>query len=255
MKRKTALSLSFLGLILVGLAVLLYFATKDCGSGTKNPEKQIAMPAEYELQGLKGPVKNTSYEYEEQKLLVQNLRPGDRVLQLGGNIGTSCITAAMAEPGLESNVCVEPNTNLASIIEANVSQLGVAAGVQILPKMVTKANCSVMRLKGTDSHQGNAGYIEEGGEGLPVECTSLADVMKEKNKGAKFTVLFADCEGCLPGFVEENAELLDELRVLIYEHDRGSEVDYSPVKKLTKRMNCKGDFNVVCTLKKKFSKR
>ena len=46
----------------------------------------------FKLYNLKGKlIKNSKWEFKEQKLLNKYLKPSDNVLQLGGNIGTSCI--------------------------------------------------------------------------------------------------------------------------------------------------------------------
>jgi hypothetical protein len=47
---------------------------------------------EFELQDMTGNIiSSKSYEYDEQKLLCNYVHSGDHVLQLGANIGTSCI--------------------------------------------------------------------------------------------------------------------------------------------------------------------
>ena len=74
----------------------------------------------YDLYDYNGNIiKNTEHEVSEQKILRDTIRTGDRVLQLGGNIGASCITASKINK-LDKNDCVEPQSNLIPILVLSV---------------------------------------------------------------------------------------------------------------------------------------
>ena len=62
-------------------------------------------------------IKNTDWEYQEQKALMKYLSSDDKILQLGGNIGGSCIMASKI--GVKKNYCIEPNNKLINILEEN----------------------------------------------------------------------------------------------------------------------------------------
>jgi hypothetical protein len=53
------------------------------------------------------------------------------------------------------------------------------------------------------------------------------DEVKQTCGIEKFTVLFADCEGCLGYFFKENPTLWDSLRLFIFEADNPKNCDYN----------------------------
>ncbi len=68
-------------------------------------------------------------------------------------------------------------------------------------------------------------YVSTDGSGQPISCAPLTAVSPDTG----FDVLFADCEGCLPDFINTYKEEINtkhaNLRSVIYERDGG--VDYS----------------------------
>ena len=67
-----------------------------------------------------GEPKNYSWEYIEQLIAYERLLPSDRVLMLGGNIGSACITADKLVGSSGGAVaCVEPNPALHASLEFN----------------------------------------------------------------------------------------------------------------------------------------
>ncbi len=60
-----------------------------------------------------------------------------------------------------------------------------------------------------------------------VETYTLAEVIKRYPDIENFDVLIADCEGFLPQFILENIEILDRLRLIIFEKDYYSENLYA----------------------------
>ena len=60
-------------------------------------------------------ITNKDYELDEQILLYKYLDKNDSVLQLGANIGTSCILVDKVTEG--NNICVEPNLGLIPIFK------------------------------------------------------------------------------------------------------------------------------------------
>ena len=209
------------------------------------------MPAapQFRLRSLTGAyLRNTEYEHDEQRLLASRLRDGDRVLQLGGNIGTSCIAAAKTRT-LAANVCVEPSDTVVQTLRRNISEHGV--DVRVVHGIIggTGEACAQKRLMGVGgdpSHNDwGASVTADGGEGQAVRCTTLQDVAPPGG----FTVLFADCEGCFPGFVEEHAEELarsHDLHTIVYERDAGA--DYGSVERFCKDhdFRCSGGFHTLC---------
>ena len=198
----------------------------------------------YTLRTLTGHVSNQDYEVDEQRELVKRVKDGDRILQLGGNIGTSCITAGKAAK-LDSNVCVEPSLAVVSVLRQNVADHGSLA--QVVEGIVAECPTPVsLQGVGQDmSHNDWGAHIVDSSEGQPVTCHSLQSVSPPDG----FTILFADCEGCFDTFVQTYAAELGRhpLHTVIYEKDGQS--DYAHVQKFVNEhgFTCSGAFHQVCT--------
>jgi hypothetical protein len=180
-------------------------------------------------------VSNTKIEWTEQELLMTAVQTGDRVLQLGGNVGTSCIAAGL-HTKLAANVCVEPSNHNYAIMRDNV------AGHNVTPiHGIISENC-----KGSLVGRDRGAYVSAEANGQPIGCHTLASVTPPGG----FSVLFADCEGCLPGFITEYGAALaaGPLHTIVYERDREKNVDYRLVDDYM-RVNgfkCHGGFHRVC---------
>lgn len=211
--------------------------------------KGVKLPNYYLENTDNNQVNNLEDEDEEQKLLVEVLKKGDNVLQLGGNIGRSCITANKAEK-LSNNVCVEPNNKVFSILEKNVKTHKVPA--TLINGVITK-NCKDLLLNESGIDGGASSLYTSNSDNIPkqkVQCKSLDQI---KPTGG-FNVLFADCEGCLPDFLKEFGDELKEshnLHSIIYEKDVHENVSYDIVDEYIKNNNftCVGDFHRKCTKK------
>ncbi len=196
----------------------------------------------YDLRTLSGStIRNIDWELPEQEALHGLLRPGDAVLQLGGNIGASCVTAARAQT-LAANVCVEPSDVLIPLLEQNCSK----DAVEVVHGIVAE-NCSGKRLSMlNDISENNYGAeITRSGDGQHVKCHSLATIAPKDG----FTVLFADCEGCMPEFIDSYGADLQEkhrLRAIILERD--GHASYAGVDKWLQSngFRCEGDSVQTC---------
>ena len=74
---------------------------------------KINMPIKFKLYNMKNELlENTNWEYGEQLLLEKYLNKNDNILQLGGNIGGSCIMADKLLDKNNINICVEPNKEI-----------------------------------------------------------------------------------------------------------------------------------------------
>ena len=56
------------------------------------------------------------------------------------------------------------------------------------------------------------------------------DEIKEKYNINKFSVLVADCEGFLETFLDENPNLINDLRLIIFEEDFPEKCNYDKIK-------------------------
>jgi FkbM family methyltransferase len=201
---------------------------------------------QYRLRTVNGTyIQNQDYEFTEQQELVKRVKDGDRILQLGGNIGTSCITAGKAAD-LASNVCVEPSLAVLPTLRRNVNEHGSLA--QVVEGIVAECRTPIsLQGVGQDAENNDWGaHIVNSQEGQPVTCHSLRSVSPHDG----FTILFADCEGCFDTFIQTYATELHQhhpLHTIIYEKDGQS--DYAHVNAFTEEhgFTCTGSFHQVCT--------
>jgi len=191
---------------------------------------------------------NTSFELTEQNILLKTLIHGDRVLQVGGNIGTSCITANKIA-NLEINHCVEPQQHLLPILKYNIKQNNV--NTTIIDGILTESTSD----KKMSTNDGDVGtFVSSGPVDNPsekIKTYSLYDIKPDNG----YTYLFADCEGCFPEFIKEYGDELSNhpIHTIVYEEDQGNRekkeyVDYTPVNNFMKQNNykCTGDFHKTC---------
>jgi FkbM family methyltransferase len=189
---------------------------------------------------------NTSHEVKEQEILRDTLKDGDSVLQLGGNIGASCITASKVT-NLTTNHCVEPQSSLIPVLKRNINANN--SNSEVIHGIVSE-NCQNKKISSNDGDIGS--FVKESAktdEKNQVLCHSLHNI-KPKNG---YTYLFMDCEGCAPDFIKEYGEELRKhpIHTILYEEDQGSRtnpVDYTPVNNFMKQNNfkCEGNFHKVC---------
>jgi FkbM family methyltransferase len=198
----------------------------------------------YTLNDAKGSIiNNLNYEVAEQKILKDTLKNGDRVLQLGGNIGTSCITAGKIN-NLKVNHCVEPQSFLTKILKNNIKKN--YSNAEIIHGIISE-DCKDMKISSNDGDL--AAFTEKSSHGEKVFCHSLHSIKPENG----YTYLFMDCEGCAPGFIQEYGKELSKhpIHTIVYEEDQGDRldpVDYTPVNNFMKQNNfkCEGNFHKVC---------
>lgn len=195
------------------------------------------MPS-FKLKNLKNKmISNKQYEVNEQALLYKYLDKNDSVLQLGGNIGTSCILVDKIING--NNICVEPNTGLIPLLKNN-KELNNSKFV-IIDGIISKKK-NMMLVESNDENK--YGSFISKTKGKIVKNYDY----NELNKKYNFTVLFADCEGCLEQFFEEYPNSLNTLNKIIFERDRGDNCDYEKVINILIKNNFKyqeGDFHQV----------
>jgi FkbM family methyltransferase len=166
-------------------------------------------------------VSNMSREKKEQQYLKSILDQDDIVLQLGGNIGTSCILVDKLTNG--KNVCVEPNKKLISTLEKNKKKNN--SRFDIIFGTISK---KTQKLVTTENDDNLANYVVDENSNLKGENVNNYD-FHELNKKYKFNVLFADCEGCITSFLKDYPESLKYFKKIVFEIDYIFYVDYKPV--------------------------
>ena len=164
-------------------------------------------------------IDNNVIEKCEQDLAKQYILEDDVVLELGARYGSvSCAINKKLKNKL-NQISVEPDKSVWNALEFNK----------------IKNNCNFHIVKGFISNKkldlelsGYAATFVEN-EKTQIKSYSLEEIKKQVNI-SKFSALVADCEGFLEIFFDENPELYDELRIIIFEADCQEKCNYEKIK-------------------------
>jgi FkbM family methyltransferase len=156
-------------------------------------------------------------ENDEQLIAKYCIEKGARVLELGARYGT--VTYQIAQHA-KHVVAVEPDEKVWDALENNLGTL-LLNNVSLLKGFLSKKPQELL-----DQKNGYAKWSEENSNSKSKLFT-LADA--EEFVGGKFDTLVADCEGCLPTFLQENPDVLQTIHTVIYEADRVENADYGYV--------------------------
>ena len=171
-------------------------------------------------------INNKNYEYNKQKLLKKYLIKKDHILQLGGNLGISCIFADKIIENKNMNVCVEPNVNLINILKYN--------------KNINKCNFKI--INNIISEIPTKLYVDKNSKGISSSTYYRKNIHSDMqmvnnlslynlNNYYQFTVLFANCGDCIQSFLSEYCDyFLKYLRLIIIEKDYSKEINYNKIK-------------------------
>eukprot|EP00449_Zooxanthella_nutricula_P039720 CAMPEP_0198601214 /NCGR_PEP_ID=MMETSP1462-20131121/149246_1 /TAXON_ID=1333877 /ORGANISM="Brandtodinium nutriculum, Strain RCC3387" /LENGTH=299 /DNA_ID=CAMNT_0044332941 /DNA_START=34 /DNA_END=933 /DNA_ORIENTATION=+ len=160
----------------------------------------------------------SSFEHEvpEKAMLFAHVHPYDRVIEVGTNIGSTCIFVGQLLSRPEQSLCVEPNPSNYARLKDNIHLAFPNPGTQIgtLSAIISRrksGNISMVYrgIATRVAHSGEKGDIE-----VPIVNISLA----------RFNVFILDCEGCFCEFLEDFPEALNARLLLIEEDGR---CDYS----------------------------
>lgn len=152
-----------------------------------------------------------SDELPEQQLIQTVVRPGDRVLEFGANIGRSSIVAA-ACAGPQGYVrSFESNAKDRDIAKSNARNY---SNISFFPA----ASDTQMYQKGWLTST-----VQESPDWEPVETVPMSQL-----NGAWDTVI-ADCEGCFSTIVADMPQILENTRSIVIEND---DTDFERQKRL-----------------------
>jgi len=184
-----------------------------------------------------------SLETQEQELVRKYILPEDVVLELGARYGSvSCIINSKLS-NKENHVAVEPDARVWSALETN--RLNNGCKFRIVKGFISNKNLGLTNL---DVYHGGYGATFVDCERSVIPSYTM-DYIRQMSK-LKFNVLVADCEGFLERFLDENPNLYDELRMIIFEADYPEKCNYNLIRKQFLRKGFKtivnGFQNVLC---------
>ena len=193
-----------------------------------NKYLQDRLPS-FELEDVQGNmIQNKDYELTEQELLYKYVDENDSVLQLGGNIGTSCILVDKLRPA-GTNVCVEPNQSLISLLERNKKNTN--SRFVIVDGILSNESGKVL-IESDDMNKYGSFISDEQiiDENVPGKIVKNYD-FNALNDKYQFTALLVDCEGCFESFLDEYPDALATINTIIIEMDNADRCDYQKVTK------------------------
>lgn len=170
-------------------------------------------------------VDKDKFEKEEQEQAEEYIMENDCVLELGARYGTVSVIINKKLSNPSDHVVVEPDSDVWAALEKNKKKSD--SHFYILKGIISETKFSLQK-SGYGTTQ-----VEDKSSTLPH--FSFEQVKGMVNK--PFTVLVADCEGCIEQFLNENTEILQTLRLILLEEDQGDKCDYKAVKKLLNDYN------------------
>ena len=134
----------------------------------------------------------------------------DIVLEIGARYGSvSCIISQKTQ----KSVCVEPDERVWEILEHNKKINN--CNFNIVKGFISKKKLSLFN-KDTFQGYGTTSKLDDNSN-IP---NYTLDEIKERYNIQKFNVLILDCEGFMEQFIDENIEILDDLRMIMFEADQ-----------------------------------
>jgi FkbM family methyltransferase len=157
-------------------------------------------------------------EIDEQNLARQYINPNDSVLELGARYGSvSCVINSKLIHKT-NHLAVEPDSRIWDALERNKRVNG----------------CEFQIVKGFISNKKHTlTNLESGYATFSVE-TSESDISSYllTQFPIQFNVLVADCEGFLEQFFDENPNLVDSLRMVMFEADAPHRCNYQKIENM-----------------------
>jgi FkbM family methyltransferase len=171
-------------------------------------------------------------EHYDRKVANTWISENDIVLELGSRFGICSTTINKKLKNKKNHVSVEPDEIAWDILEKN-RDLNKCE-FQILKGFVSKKKLSIKYVKAWDGYA-NRSFEDPDSK---IKNYSLQEVEDKFN--LKFNTLFADCEGFLPTFIEENPQVLDDFYKIIFEADYINKLPKNTYENLGKLLNQKG---------------
>ena len=165
-------------------------------------------------------------EDNEQSLAYMYIKPNDCVLELGARYGTVSYAINLKLEDKTQHVAVEPDETVWNALEKNLN--AYSCKTQIYKGFVSNKKLELLN----DFVYGGYGKCARPNEKSLIPHATLKEINSMVK--TKFNVMVVDCEGCLESFFDENPEILDDLRLIIFEADFPENCNYNKIKSLLK---------------------
>ena len=154
----------------------------------------------------------------------------DKVLELGARYGgVSCaINNNLDEEHKKYQVSVEPDERVWGALEKNM--IDNKCLFNIVKGFISNNKLSLTNL---DECLGGYGATSIHDEDTKIKSYDMNDIKKQYNID-NFNVLVADCEGGLGEFMDENMDMLEHLRLIIFEADYEDKCNYDKLREIFK---------------------
>lgn len=155
---------------------------------------------------------NIKNELPEQLMALKYIQPSDSILELGGSIGrNSCIINYIIN-NKANHIVIEPSPLELDILVQNRDNNNL--GFQIENSAISDKKLYSLGWRTYDK------YINGS---IPINVITFSELYKKYN--IKFTTLIIDNEGNFPNMLKAFPDILDDIRLLIIEHDFNSQND------------------------------
>lgn len=148
-------------------------------------------------------------EFPEQRMAVRFLKPDDRVLEIGGNVGRNSLVIASIV-GQDSLVVLESDPNIAKQLEENRNANGMTFAIE-----ASALSARPLVQRGWDTMV--CDIVPEGYK--RVQTISLPALRAKYLNTVPFNTLVLDCEGAFYYILSDMPEILDGITTIIMEND------------------------------------
>ena len=185
-------------------------------------------------QKLKLKYGNFKSEYPEQVMIEKHILPDSQILELGPNIGRSSLIANFKLRNKKKHLCVETNSDSVKKLKENRDLNNME--FQIFNGAISRKPLYQKGWRCYDYPIKNSKKVN----------TKIMDEVKKKYN-IDFDTIIADCEGCLISILKDEPNFLQQINLIILEHDFNNKEELEYFNELIKNNN----FNLVDKILKK----
>jgi FkbM family methyltransferase len=154
------------------------------------------------------------FEIDQHVLVKSFISKNAQVLELGARYGTvSCLISELINDPTK-HVAVEPDTSVIEALKTN--KLNNNGQFYIYNGVISKDKYTINTVEASHKYYEYATYTTKCDKG-DIQNMSLQEL--ERCYDITFDTLVADCEGFLCDFVEENKDMMQQFKLIIFEKD------------------------------------